>query len=172
MPFPQRASTVSDENRQGKLELMAQNELTLRRTHCVYLGVEVRPGQFEKDQRKWHLGFDEKGYDRRLGGGPIDRGFDHYFGIRASTDIPPYFYIRQDRVVVPPTSHIDANQSEGWSPIQGAFWREGGIAPGLELKDVLPRFTQEAIQVIHRHSAIASEESLFLYLAYPATHTP
>ena len=21
---------------------------------------------------KWHLGFDEKGYDRRLGGGPID----------------------------------------------------------------------------------------------------
>ena len=51
---------------------------------------------------KWHLGFDEKGYDRRLGGGPIDRGFDHYFGIRASTDIPPYFYIRQDRVVMPP----------------------------------------------------------------------
>ena len=121
---------------------------------------------------KWHLGFDEKGYDRRLGGGPIDRGFDHYFGIRASTDIPPYFYIRQDRVVVPPTSHIEANQSEGWSPIQGAFWREGGIAPGLELKDVLPRFTREAIQVIHRHSAIASEESLFLYLAYPAPHTP
>ena len=121
---------------------------------------------------KWHLGFDEKGYDRRLGGGPIDRGFDHYFGIRASTDIPPYFYIRQDRVVVPPTSHIDANQSEDWSPIQGAFWREGGIAPGLELKDVLPRLTREAIQVIHRHSAIASEESLFLYLAYPAPHTP
>ena len=56
--MPQRASTVSDENRQRRLEVMAQNELTLRRTHCVYLGVEVRPGQFEKDQRKWHLGFD------------------------------------------------------------------------------------------------------------------
>ena len=47
VPFPQRASTVSDENRQGELEIMAQNELTLRRTHCVYLGVEVRPGRFE-----------------------------------------------------------------------------------------------------------------------------
>ena len=58
VPFPQRASTVSDENRQGKLEVMAQNELTLRRTHCVYLGVEVRPGRFEKDPHKWHLGFD------------------------------------------------------------------------------------------------------------------
>ncbi|NBQ23294.1 MAG: arylsulfatase, partial [Verrucomicrobia bacterium] len=45
---------------------------------------------------KWHLGFDEKGYDRPLTGGPIDRGFDRFFGIRASTDIPPYFYIRQE----------------------------------------------------------------------------
>ena len=38
---------------------------------------------------KWHLGFDENGYDNPLPGGPVDRGFDTYFGIRASTDIPP-----------------------------------------------------------------------------------
>ena len=55
VPFPQLASTVSDENRQGKLELMAQNEQAFRRTPCVCLGVAVRPGQFEKDQRKWRL---------------------------------------------------------------------------------------------------------------------
>ncbi|MCB1128615.1 MAG: sulfatase-like hydrolase/transferase, partial [Verrucomicrobiae bacterium] len=40
---------------------------------------------------KWHLGFDERGYDQPLVGGPVDRGFDTFFGIRASTDIPPYF---------------------------------------------------------------------------------
>ena len=40
---------------------------------------------------KWHLGFEEKGYDKPLRGGPVDRGFDSFFGIRASTDIPPYF---------------------------------------------------------------------------------
>ena len=57
VPFPQRASTVSDENRQQRLEVMAQNELTLRRTYCLYLGVEVRPGRFEEDPHKWHLGF-------------------------------------------------------------------------------------------------------------------
>ena len=34
--------------------------------------------------------------------GPVDRGFDTFFGIRASTDIPPYFYIRDDRAVLPP----------------------------------------------------------------------
>ncbi|MEM1061179.1 MAG: sulfatase-like hydrolase/transferase, partial [Planctomycetota bacterium] len=43
---------------------------------------------------KWHCGFRERGYDRPLPGGPVDRGFDSFFGMLASTDIPPYFYIR------------------------------------------------------------------------------
>ena len=58
VPFPQRASTVNDENRQRRLEVMAQNELALRRTHCAYLGVKVRPGRFEEGPHKWRLGFD------------------------------------------------------------------------------------------------------------------
>ncbi|MEO2034286.1 MAG: arylsulfatase [Planctomycetaceae bacterium] len=123
---------------------------------------------------KWHVGFHENGYDHPLPGGPVDRGFDTYFGIRASTDIPPYFYIRNDHAVEPPSDHIDANNSEGWSPIQGAFWRSGGIAPNLKLHDVLPRFTDEAIQVIQGHSAADADRDkpLMLYLAYPAPHTP
>ncbi len=129
---------------------------------------------------KWHLGFDEDGYENLLPGGPVDRGFHSYFGIRASTDIPPYFYIRGNKAVAPPTNQIAANNSEGWTPIQGAFWRAGGIAPGLELKDVLPKFTDEAISVIESHTvqnaaqkaAGNQEQPLFLYLAYPAPHTP
>lgn len=121
---------------------------------------------------KWHLGFHENGYDKPLPGGPVDVGFDSYFGIRASTDIPPYFYIRGNRAVSPPTNQIEANNSEGWTPIQGAFWRAGGIAPGLELKNVLPRFTGEAIKVIEDHAASETNQPLMLYLAYPAPHTP
>ena len=121
---------------------------------------------------KWHLGFDENGYDKPLPGGPVDRGFDSFFGIRASTDIPPYFYIRSDKAIAPPTNRIEARSSEGWSPIQGEFWRAGGIAPNLELKDVLPRFTDEAISVIQDHSTVRSEQPLMMYLAYPAPHTP
>ena len=123
---------------------------------------------------KWHLGFQENGYENPLPGGPVDRGFDSYFGIRASTDIPPYFYIRDDQAVDPPTDHIDAESSEGWSPIQGSFWRAGGIAPGLELKDVLPRFTREAIEVIRDHigNDDHKDKPLMLYVAYPAPHTP
>ena len=118
---------------------------------------------------KWHLGFHENGYDKPLPGGPVDVGFDSYFGIRASTDIPPYFYIRGNRAVKPPTVPIEAIASEGWSPIQGAFSRAGLIAPDMQLKDVLPRFTDEAIAVIEKHQA---DKPLMLYLAYPAPHTP
>lgn len=121
---------------------------------------------------KWHLGFEENGYDKPLPGGPVDVGFDSFFGIRASTDIPPYFYIRGNRAVLPPTEPIAANQSEGWSPIQGKFWREGLISKDLELEEVLPRFTDEAIAVIEDHREQAAEKPLMLYLAYPAPHTP
>jgi len=119
---------------------------------------------------KWHLGFTEDGYAKPLRGGPVDRGFDSFFGIRASTDIPPYFYIRGDRAVTPPTGRVDASESAGWSPIQGAFWRAGGIAPDLRLSDVLPRLTDEAISVIERRRGAG--KPLMLYLAYPAPHTP
>ena len=118
---------------------------------------------------KWHVGFQEDGYDRPLTGGPVDRGFDTYFGIRASTDIEPYFYIHDRRAIEAPTAHIAANHSAGWAPVQGAFWREGGIAPNLDLADVLPRFTEEAIEVIHDAER---EQPFLLYLAYPAPHTP
>ncbi len=122
---------------------------------------------------KWHLGFQEDGYQNPLPGGPVDCGFDSFFGIRASTDIPPYFYIRDDRAVEPPTETIAANNSAQWSPIQGAFWRAGGIAPNLDLADVLPRFTGEAVKVIEQHGAAAQrDQPLMLYLAYPAPHTP
>jgi arylsulfatase A-like enzyme len=123
---------------------------------------------------KWHVGFNEEGYDKPLSGGPIDCGFDSYFGMRASTDIPPYFYIRGDRAVEPPTDHIDDEFSEDWSNIQGRRRLAGGIAPNLKLEDVLPRFTSEAIQVIqgHRAQKAATTKPLMLYLAYPAPHTP
>ncbi len=122
---------------------------------------------------KWHCGFDERGgYTKPLPGGPFDRGFESFFGIRASTDIPPYFFIRDNRAVMPPSNQIGGNKSDGWSPIQGAFWRAGGIAPGLKLAEVTPRFTQEAISVIKRHANANEDKPLMLYLAYPSPHTP
>ncbi len=125
---------------------------------------------------KWHLGFEEVAYDQPWRGGPVDVGFDEFFGIRASTDIPPYFYIRGRQVVSPPTIAIAAHRSEGWSPIQGEFWRAGKIAPDIKLADVLPKFTDEAVSAIHAHAAVQGKGDhrapLLLYLAFAAPHTP
>ena len=123
---------------------------------------------------KWHLGFRENGYDKPFPGGPLDCGFDSYFGMRASTDIPPYFYIRGDRAVRPPTDFIQEEFSGNWSRIQGRRRLEGGIAPGMKLEDVLPRFTSEAVKVVENYaqSDNRATQPLMLYLAYPAPHTP
>ena len=124
---------------------------------------------------KWHLGFEggiEFDYARPLRGGPIDRGFDSFFGIHASTDIPPYFFIRDNLVVMAPTAQIAAGSSAGWSPIQGAFWRAGPIAPDLKLEEVMPRFTTEAVEWLERHARDESSKPFFLYVAFTAPHTP
>ncbi len=132
---------------------------------------------------KWHLGFDRKGkaagngadfdYTQPLTGGPVDRGFDSYFGMHASLDIPPYFYIKNRTPTMPPTETVDDSTSvggeEGWNNIQGAFWRAGNVAPDFRHVEVTPRFADEARQVIESHDGT---KPLFLYLALPSPHTP
>ncbi len=119
---------------------------------------------------KWHLGLQENGYDKPLAGGPTDHGFETFFGTRASTDIPPYFWIQANQAVQPPTGHIAAAHSEGWSPIQGDFRREGDIAPDYVHPEVLPRLTSEAVELVQSHKA--KSEPLLLYFAMTAPHTP
>jgi len=122
---------------------------------------------------KWHLGFDggpDHDYSQSLHGGPLDRGFDSFFGIPASLDIPPYYYIRDRTPVAPPSELIEASATEGWTDIQGAFWRSGGVAPGFDHAEVLPRLEREAVGFIDEHAG--AERPFFLYVALPAPHTP
>ena len=109
---------------------------------------------------------------KALRGGPIDHGFEHYFGIPASLDIPPYYFILGDRPVARPTNQIGASNSDGWTRIQGAFWRTGGLAPGYRHIDVTPRFTREAVRFIEQHHSRNKDNPFFLYLALPSPHTP
>ncbi len=121
---------------------------------------------------KWHLGFENiehTDYHTPLIGGPCDRGFDDFFGMHASLDIPPYYYIRNRKAVHAPTDTIAANHTPGLTPIQGKFWRAGKIAPGFEHHEVLPTFTNKAIDVIKNRDR---KKPFFLYLALAAPHTP
>ena len=121
---------------------------------------------------KWHLGFEggpsTAGED--LLGGPLDRGFDRFFGIHASLDIPPYYYIRGRTPVAPPSQRIAASSTAGWTAIQGAFWRAGAIAPGFVHAQVLPRLAREAEQYLDERAR--QDGPFFLYVALAAPHTP
>ncbi len=126
---------------------------------------------------KWHLGF-EGGirfeWDRPLRGGPVDRGFAAYFGMHASLDIPPYFYIQGDRPLAAPTNKADDRgpEADHWTRIQGPFRRAGGRSPGFHHEDVLPRWREEAVARIERWGRSKADRPLFLYLALTAPHTP
>jgi arylsulfatase A len=124
---------------------------------------------------KWHLGFDggdQFDFSNPLRGGPCDHGFDSFFGQHASLDIPPYFYIANDRAVAAASDDVAASKSPEWSPIQGAFWRAGKIAPDYRHPDVLPTYTRKAVEYLEARPKAAESKPFFLYLAFTAPHTP
>ena len=58
-------------------------------------------------------------YIRAIEGGPIDRGFDWYFGISASLNMSPFCYIENDRPVVIPDIHHPHMQTDFISVDEG-----------------------------------------------------
>lgn len=124
---------------------------------------------------KWHLGLEgwrRPPADTPLRGGPVDCGFAYYFGLPASLDIPPYYYIEGDRPVALPTLDIEASHTPGVRPIQGAFWRAGRIAPGFCHDEVLPTLADQALALLREHHQGDAAQPFFLYLALTAPHTP
>jgi len=140
---------------------------------------------------KWHLGLDFKkkdiekplisgdgwtktitsnvDYSARIDGGPSDLGFDYSFILPSSLDIQPYFYIRNEYVVNTDIVPIEGSPDER---SQGKFWREGDASRDFDFYQVLPDFTDEAINFISDHLNTYSGEPFFLYLALAAPHTP
>ena len=72
-----------------------------------------------------------------MAGGPLDRGFDFFFGMPHSLNIVPYYYISRRKAVRPPAGRIGARHTEGWSRIQGEFWTADLIAPDFKHAQVL-----------------------------------
>lgn len=108
---------------------------------------------------KWHLGMElsRATNELRLTSGPTSRGFDYFFGISASLDMPPYAFIENDRLTQAPV----ALQTTG---------RKGPKAPDFEAVDVLPTLTRKAVAYIQDRAA--SSKPFFLYLPLTSPHTP
>ncbi len=118
---------------------------------------------------KWHLGMDwainneEIDFTQPIANGPCTFGFDEFFGISASLDMPPYVYIENDHVTAIPDRIIPESTGK-------AFYREGLIAPDFCHDEVLPTLTNKATEFIT--SQAQKESPFFLYFPLPAPHTP
>lgn len=123
---------------------------------------------------KWHLGLgwagqttDDGGlkggavdYSKPLSDSPVTHGFDTFFGISGSLDMPPFVWIENDRVTEPPTA------TKKWL-------REGPAGEAFEAVDVLPALTKRAAGYFEAHAAEAKAgKPFFLYLPLTSPHTP
>lgn len=123
---------------------------------------------------KWHLGMDwplkEGGiaqdyddswkvdYTGQIKNGPLSVGFDYFYGISASLDMPPYMYIENDRTVGVPT-------------VEKTWIRKGPAEKDFEAIDVLPQLTEKAVSFIDLQSQQGAGPWL-LYFPLNAPHTP
>ncbi len=101
-------------------------------------------------------------------GGPLDHGFDYYFG-DGTINFPPYGWVENDRLIEIPTEVMDINDI-GFNTKEG----EWEFRPGPKVKDwnpyhVLPKLTEKALEWINNRD---KNQPFFLYFAFPSPHAP
>ena len=105
-------------------------------------------------------------WNKAIPGGPLDQGFDYYFG-DGTINFPPYCWVENDKVTEAPTELLD---------LKGMKTKEGGweFRPGPMVKDwnpydVLPTLGKKSVEFINRQS---KDKPFFLYFALPSPHAP
>ena len=107
-------------------------------------------------------------WEMAIEGGPLDRGFEYYFG-DGTINFPPYAWMENDRLLEIPTETMDIH-NVGYAVKEGN-WE---FRPGPKVKDwnpykVLPVLTTKAREWI---GARNGKEPFFLYFALPSPHAP
>ena len=102
-------------------------------------------------------------FSKPVTGGPIERGFDYFFGMSGSNNMQPWVFIENDRVLQPPSEY-----QKPYDFIAENVTR----APDWDMKTVNQKLTQKAVDVIHHHFAENKKQPLFLYFPTSAIHRP
>lgn len=138
---------------------------------------------------KWHVGltfFDKDGqpvrgggveavrrvdFSRRIEGGPVDHGFDRFFGTACcpTTDYL-YAFIENDRVPVPPTQIIDKTNLPKHAYADDC--RAGLIAPDFLMEEVDLVFLKKSREFLEKHVRETPDKPFFLFHSAQAVHLP
>jgi len=117
---------------------------------------------------KWHLGWrwprrdGEVIFDGPIPGGPVDHGFNEFFGVDVP-NFPPYAWIEGDRVQGTPSEHME---------IQDDIFLhfDGPAVPGWQFDHILPTITGKAVDFISQHAG--DDQPFFLYFPLTTPHEP
>ena len=135
-----------------------------------------------KNQRRTNVDFGQP-----VSGGPNDLGFDYSFIMPASLDMPPYMFIRNNRVIDPEVvltadvyphrldKTIDAwdRKHTGENDVyweRGVWWRNGEMSKSFKVERCLDDIAEEGIAFIEREGK--KDKPFFLYLPLTGPHTP
>lgn len=138
---------------------------------------------------KWHLGltfFDQQNrpindnrieavsridYSRPITGGPLDHGFDSFFGTACcpTTDWL-YAFIDGNRIPVPPTEKIDRSKLPKHP--YSIDCRDGFIAPGFPMEEVDLVFLKKSIGFLETHHRETPDRPFFLFHSTQGVHLP
>ena len=126
---------------------------------------------------KWHLGLEFElkdsldiysvNFSAPIKKGPTDIGFDYFYGIPASLDMPPYIYIENHCI----DGEADRRTSGYWdkgNSYNKKMFREGPTGKNFHHEQVLSTLTQKALNFIEEHQ----KDPFFLYFPLTAPHTP
>ena len=113
---------------------------------------------------KWHIGMKfPKGagmnkidWEGTITGGPYNLGFDYYYGISASLDMPPYIYIENDKFV-------------GSCTVTKGFHRKGPAHKDFEVIEVLDTLAEKSEEYVQRQD---TSKPFFAFISLPSPHTP
>jgi arylsulfatase A-like enzyme len=135
---------------------------------------------------KWHLGMEYGGdrpaerleehwwlkeypwdFTQPVPGGPVDRGFDYYFGVNLPNQ-PPFTYQENDRLVVQPTEAYRYDSTQG--TVMPRHFEGSPIAPGWRFDSIVPELTERAIGYLEERAA--ADEPFFLFYSMTSPHEP
>ncbi len=117
--------------------------------------------------RKYFL-VDDIDWSQPVKGGPLDRGFDYYFG-DGTINFPPYAWMENDTFLTVPNAELDINDIRHETKEGSWEFRPGPMVEGWDPYQVLPTLTDKTVTWIESHS---DAQPFFLYFALPSPHAP
>lgn len=124
---------------------------------------------------KWHLGMDvpvpegtklpasdadaqfvDVDWKGTIKNGPLSLGFDYFYGVSASSDVPPYIYVENDKFV-------------GECTEEKTFVRTGQAQKDFDAINIAPDCSRKTIEYIKKQNA---QTPFFAYVALTSPHIP